>query len=345
MPKTFQIATALVAAAGAAYAAYLFSLYLPLFVNLVRTGTVGLGPRSLDLLFHWGFGLANAWPYLAQDLGILLIGVAAWRVMDRPEASAAIFGLLLVLAYPFLTFVNLMCVVVMLALAAIDEPVRFRRSGWLAIVALLLAAAPMILSDEAGLATGIVWTIVITLLVVVVVGSLVPATHRAPDEKLSPIRLTTTVLAVTSLALVASARGTLVLNSNWPGGSDLTPQVRDIWRAVRERVPADALVFTDQTGPARGFLQGWNTFVQYGQRQVFLASWFQSPALQADPAARDARLKTNQDVLSGVLDPALVATRRTYGAFYAVVSTGRRLPPQWSQEYANRDYALYRWTR
>ena len=142
-------------------------------------------------------------------------------------------------------------------------------------------------------------------------------------------------LTVTLLMLFASARGTLVLNSGWPGSAALTPQVRDIWLAVREYVPSDALIFTDQTGRDGGLTTGWNTYVLNGQRQVYIAAWVQSRQLYADPAAREARLQTNDDVLSGQLDPAQIKTSRQYGSFFAVVSPGRRPLPRWHQIYAN----------
>jgi hypothetical protein len=151
-----------------------------------------------------------------------------------------------------------------------------------------------------------------------------------------------TVLAVTALALTASFRGTFVMSSGW--GDGLTPQVRDIWAAVRQRVPPDALVFTDQTGRNRNLLGGWNTYAFHGQRQVFLSTWFQSHQLQANPDLREARLRTNDDVLAGRLNPTTVQTRVPYGSFFAVVAAGRQLSPRWRMIYANRDYALYRWT-
>jgi hypothetical protein len=168
-----------------------------------------------------------------------------------------------------------------------------------------------------------------------------------PAMRLTHLRgrhaLVVTMLTVSVLALLASARGTFVLSSGWPGSADLTPQVRDIWQAVRERVPADALVFTDQTGHDPGLLAGWNTYVFHGQRQVFISSWVQSTELRANPAARDVRMQTNDDILSGRLDPPQVKTSRPYSHFFAVVSAKRELRPQWNRLYTNRDYVLYRW--
>ena len=59
--------------------------------------------------------------------------------------------------YPFLTMVNFMCAAVILALAAIDDAAALRRSSWLVIAAFLLASPAMILTDEAGISTGLFW--------------------------------------------------------------------------------------------------------------------------------------------------------------------------------------------
>jgi hypothetical protein len=270
----------------------------------------------------------------------LLMIVAAFRLVNWREASALTLGLILALTYSFLTWVNFMCVVIILALAAIDDAASLRRARWLVVAALVLVAPPMIVTDEAGFSSGLVWCAIITAVVLVMIDGARPATARLPVLQALVASL---FLAVTLLILLASARGTLILNSGWPGSAALTPQIRDIWLAVRERVPPDALIFTDQTGRDSGFTTGWNTYVLNGQRQVYIASTVQSQQLQANPAAREARLQINDDVLSGQLDPAQVKTSRQYSSFFAVVSTGRRPLPRWRQIYANRDYVLYRW--
>jgi hypothetical protein len=61
------------------------------------------------------------------------------------------------------------------------------------------------------------------------------------------------------------------------------------------------------------------------------------------PAAREARLRINDDVLSGRLDPEQAKTSRQYDSFFAVTSAGRRPLPRWQLVYANGDHALYRW--
>jgi hypothetical protein len=338
MAWTLRVVAALLAVAGALYAAYMLVRFLPPFIGLLD---VGIGPRSYDLIVRWGQNVGVAWPFAVQDTSILLMVIVGFRIMNWREATAVTFGLILVVVYPFLTMVNFMCAAVILALAAIDDAAALRRSSWLVIAAFLLASPATILTDEAGISTGLFWFAIMAAVALVTIDATNPAmglTHLRERHA-----LVVTMLTVSVLALLASARGTFVLSSGWPGSADLTPQVRDIWQAVRERVPADALVFTDQTGHDPGLLAGWNTYVFHGQRQVFISSWVQSTELRANPAARDVRLQMNDDILSGRLDPPQVKTSRPYSHFFAVVSAKRELRPQWNRLYTNRDYVLYRW--
>ena len=123
----------------------------------------------------------------------------------------------------------------------------------------------------------------------------------------------------------------------------LTPQARDIWSAVRDRVPRDALVFTDQSGRRPTLLAGWNTFAMQGQRQIYHSNWYQSLTLRNAPELRDARLAENDDVLSGRRAPADISVSRRYDGYYAVVSIGRKMDTHWQRIYANDLYAIYRW--
>jgi hypothetical protein len=338
--RVLQVIMTLLAVASAAYASLMLVEYLPDF--LIDLGMT-IGPRSYVYSAHFsGFSFRTVWPYMAQDAGILLMIVAAFRLVNWREASALTLGLILALAYSYLTWVNFMCVVIILALAALDDATSLRRSRWLVVAALVLVSPPMIVTDEAGFSTGLVWCAIITAVALVTIDGARPAAARLPAL---PALVASLFLTVTLLMLFASARGTLVLNSGWPGSAALTPQVRDIWLAVREYVPSDALIFTDQTGRDGGLTTGWNTYVLNGQRQVYIAAWVQSRQLYADPAAREARLQINDDVLSGQLDPAQIKTSRQYGSFFAVVSPGRRPLPRWHQMYANRGYVLYRWDR
>ena len=256
---------------------------------------------------------------MAQDAGILLMIVAAFRLVNWREASALTLGLIFVLAYSFLTWVNFMCVVIILALAAIDDATSLRRSRWLVVAALVLVSPPMIVTDEAGFSTGLVWCAIITAVALVTIDGARPAAARLPALQALVASL---FLAVTLLMLLASAHGTLVLNSGWPG---VLPSLRRSGN-MAGRQGARAVGCADlyrPNGPRWRLTTGWNTYVLNGERQVYIAVLVQSRQLQGNPAAREARLQINDDVLSGQLDPAQVKTSRQYGSFFAVVSTGR----------------------
>ena len=146
------------------------------------------------------------------------------------------------------------------------------------------------------------------------------------------------------LGLIAVARQHVIFTA------EVTPygvpvEARDIWTAVRERTPPRALIFTDQTGtdpfPQLG---GWNTYATTGQRQIYLAGWYQSPELRQSRQFLAERLKLNEAILSGQMQPASLHVRRgPYSAYFAVVSRERPMPPAWQKAYENHAYTLYRY--
>ena len=73
MPLALQAVLAVLAAACAVYAGSMLVEYGPWYLALVTLGTTGLGPRSYDYVAHLGYSVGTAWPYLAQDTGILLM--------------------------------------------------------------------------------------------------------------------------------------------------------------------------------------------------------------------------------------------------------------------------------
>ena len=130
-----------------------------------------------------------------------------------------------------------------------------------------------------------------------------------------------------------------------PGAPAFTPEMRDIWQAVRERTPANALVFTDEVADELGLISSANTYVQHGQRQVFFAAWMYSARFRNDAEGRRARLQLNNAVLRGQRAPADIPTSRSYGGFFAVVAATRAMPDDWRPLYRNDGHALYEWAR
>jgi hypothetical protein len=142
------------------------------------------------------------------------------------------------------------------------------------------------------------------------------------------------------------ARGSIIVDSGWQftQAEPLTPALKEIWSAVRERTPKDALIFTDQVDETEHVLGGWNTFAYSGQRQIYLSSYYTNFELRRDHRKLEQILATNKAVLDGSLAPQRVPVPRTYGSFYAVVTRTRAIPPDWQLVFENQRYALYRMT-
>jgi hypothetical protein len=321
-------AAGVIAIGGAALMLY---AYGALFFSSVK-----LGPDSFVALVYEGGTVRSAWPMLAHDLGIVLMVVAAFRLMSMPNATALMIGALAASFYPFLMRANFICVAVVLALAAIENPDRLARNRWLVLGAYVLTLPAIIVSEPSGKGTAWIWFATSVGLVI----SALPLAGKRNWSRGAALWFATTA-AATAIVLAGAARGTLPVP---PGDGQLKPAVQDIWRAVRERTRSDTLVFTDQTGREPRLLTGWNTYAASGQRQIFIANWYQSRALRTDANARERRLQMNDDVLAGRRSPDEVPTRGSYDRFAAVVALAHRMPPPWKLIYSNTDYALYEWS-
>ena len=110
----------------------------------------------------------------------MLMIVAAFRLMNWREASALTLGLVLVLIFPVLTWVNFMCVVIILALAAMDDTASLWRSRWLVVEAFVLVSPPMIFTDEAGVSSGLVSCAILAAVALVTIDGARPTTGRLP---------------------------------------------------------------------------------------------------------------------------------------------------------------------
>lgn len=121
----------------------------------------------------------------------------------------------------------------------------------------------------------------------------------------------------------------------------LLPEAVDIWRQVRTRTPADALIFTDQTGEEISLSGGWNSLAASGGRQLYIAGWYHTRWRQW-PEARAERYAINSAVLAGQVGPRAVTLSRAYGSYWAVVEQARPTPPGFTPVYANARYRLLR---
>src|SRR5262249_8378262 len=213
--------------------------------------------------------------------------------------------------------------------------------GFRAVLAFRLAMPAAVLTAAAGLTSGIAWTLCLGSVAFAAWALALPST--APPKVRNAPALAGWLAAVTTcVALVGVARGHIIVDSGWnPGEPELTPDVRDIWRAVRKLTPPDSLVFIDQTRDMLSLVGGWSAYARTGQRQVYLADYIASFDLVNDPSKRRDLLNINDSVLRGAIRPSDLATRRRYNSFFAVLPKSRPAPSWWSKVHENNGYALY----
>jgi hypothetical protein len=304
--------------------------FLPVFL-----GISNVGPESFRFPDWW---------FVSRDIGTLVLALLAWLVADVAVAIALNIGLLTFLLFSFLFQINFVCVTILLGLLTFTRQERFARTGPVALVAFVLALPAAVLSDPAGPSSGAIWIVCLGGAVLAAAFSAVQivgvTSHLTVRTQLAT---GLTVLLVTGLGLVGVARGHIIVNSGWNlVGPQLTPQLADIWSAVRRLTPRDALIFTDQVDETTNILGGWNTYAFRGQRQIYLSSYYTVFELRNDAARLREALTINESVLNGTKSPAEIPTKHHYENAFAVVSTSRTVPSGWKSIYGNKNYAIYR---
>lgn len=303
-------------------------VYLFLLMRAYGSSILQIAPLGPDSISD------PQWPYVARDAGAVLMISMAFLVLQWPVALAISAGMILFLLDPFLLRANFICATIALGLGVLDNLKGLARHRFLALTAFSLTIPAAILKDPSGLATGLVWVFA----VIGIFYAVFPAIFGGQNFSR---RIISTALISMAAVLVGIFCGTLPVPR---GDGKIPPSMRDIWHAVRTKTALDSLIFTDQTGPDPTLLTGWNTYSLQGQRQIFIADWYQSPHLRTDKVTLSKRLQVNEQVLSGVLDPTKVQTSRRYTHFFAVVKKGRSLADGWHSIYANQNYALYLWS-
>jgi hypothetical protein len=336
IPRFFQMSRGIRRAAvvgSVAAAAYVATLLYQM--GSLNFAVAPVGPVSVNLVLRYHFDFWSALPFALRDVSAALLAVVAFLLVDWLVASTIAFGFLLFLAYPFLFQFDFVCAAIILGLIARDHPERLRRHRALTLGALLLALPAVLLTDPAGLPSGLAW--------LVCIGG-VTWTAVSGERALAwsgPGRATAAAAVLLCLGLVAVGRGHLVLTSGWQAGI-LTPQVRQIWLAVKERTPPDALIFTDQTGIEPTLLGSWNTYAFIGARQIFVSNLYMNSATRLNRERSLAVLRENDAVLNGGLLPAQIRLRGRYSSYFAVVSRARVVPAGWVKIFENEQFGLYR---
>jgi hypothetical protein len=261
---------------------------------------------------------------------------------DRPVALCLSFGILTFLAYSWIFQANFVCVCILLGLISASSTSSSGRL--LALAAFVLSLPALILGDQATASSGYVWIACVggaSLVAVVSASDLTTSEPHVTVRRTASLTLTT--LAIVALGLAGVARGSIIADSGWhPSPTPtLTPPLKEIWSAVRERTPNDALIFTDQVDETQDLLGGWNTYTAAGQRQVYLSSHVTDATLRYDKGKIREVLAINSAVLDGSRSPRTVPTKRSYGSYYAVVRATSAVPSAWRAMFKNSQYALY----
>lgn len=334
MPRGIRIATIVAAAAAATYAAIL--IYQ---IGSLNFAVAPLGPVSVNFVWRYHADLWTALPYALRDISAVLLMVVAFLLADWLVACTIAFGFLLFLVYPFLFHVDFVCAAIILGLTSGDHQERLRRHRFLTFGALLLALPAALLTDPGGISSGLVWLICIGGVIWVAMSGDRALTWSGMWA--GPGRAAAAAAVLLGLGLVAVGRGNVIPDSGRQAGV-FTPQVRQIWLAVNERTPPDALIFTDQTDIEPTLLGGWNMYAFIGARQIFVSNLYINGATRNNRELALAVLRENEAVLNGELRPSQLKLRGRYSSYFAVVSVGRSVPADWVRIFENRGYALYR---
>jgi hypothetical protein len=313
----------------AIYSAVMLVRFIPLFA-----ASATIGPESFRTP-HWYF--------IFRDAGALLMMALAWTIADLPVALALSLGLTTFLAFSWIFQINFVCTSIVLGLILVSGATSIFARG-LALTAFALSLPALVLGDQASPSSGVIWIVCLGGAALAATLSAVGITKPAPPLTLrTTAGVAITTLMVTALGLVGVARGSIIADSGWHfiEREKLTPELKEIWSAVRERTPKDALIFTDQVDETGNVLGGWNTYAYTGQRQLYLSSYVTNFSLVNDLKKVREILSTNKSVLDGNQSPREVPTQHKYNSFYAVVSASHPAPAKWRLVFENRKYALY----
>jgi hypothetical protein len=334
VPRFFRMSYPVrVAAIVAAVAAAVYGAVLLYQVGPMNFAVAPLGPLSVAMIQRYHADFWTVLPFAMRDVSAVLLAVVAFVLADWLVASTIAFGFLLFLVYPFVLQFDFVCAVIILGLVACDHPDRLWKFRMLVLGALLLAVPAALLTDPAGVSSGLAWLVCIG-------GTIWTALPRQRPPAWPGMGRTAAAAALLlCLGLVAVGRGYLIVTSGWQPGV-LTPQVRQIWLAVKQRTPPDALIFTDQTGIEPTLLGSWNTYAFIGARQIFVSNLYMNAVTRSNRELALDVLRENDAVLNGK-SPAQLALRGRYSGYFAVVSRARLVPIQWVKLFENEQYALY----
>jgi hypothetical protein len=292
------------------------------------------GPESWQRFRTKGWSeFQHVIPVLLKDTGLLLIAAGTVKLRNWALAVTAILAVVSNFLFPFL-FTPTPTALLMLIVAYMLLTRTASKSAVRLIVTGLLLFLPHHFRHDPG-----DWHM--TLLWVLSLGTaayLVLRSHAETAGGWNGWRHVAALFLLGTLSLTSLAQGDLRLGKKRVERVPAT--LYDIWVNTRLRTPANALVFTDQTGDDTGRLSGWNDYSLMTRRQFYISSWSTSQLRHRDSERRE-RLAENQAVIGGQLAPAELPLSRPYAGYYVVVRKGKPAPENFSRIYENDDYVLY----
>ena len=264
---------------------------------------------------------------VADPLWAMLVIVAAFGLPLPTWLRVAILIAALSAAWlPNVAMISLKCAAATVAFVALHERrVTVSLQLLLYLVAVVLVIAGAFRFGTIGL--------VALLLFLAALASPVILTRF--EGRLGPL-LAYVGAAAAIAALLAVGRFSAAGDAYLAKNNALSRDYFAIWQKAAG-VPPDALIFTDQAE-----LLEATTFPLRAARQIFLASWYDNAVLRNDQTQRDARLKLNQDVLTGRARPSALRLSRPYSAYFAVMAADRAAPANFREVDRAGALLLYR---
>jgi hypothetical protein len=328
LPRSLRIGAFVVGSIFGIYCIAMLSYFLPIWISVSD-----VGPESFR---------NPQWWFASRDIGALMLVLLTWLVADGPVAIALTIGIAMFLSFSYAFQINFVCVTLILGLLVFTSPTKFPQSRVLAFVAFGAAVPAVMLSDPAGISSSVLWIVCLGGAVLAAVSSVFRIGVLSLQTFKVPAVVSMVTLSIGGLGLIGVARGHIIADSGFHRqGSELSPELRDIWMALRRYTPSDALIFTDQVDETINVIGGWNTFALIGQRQVYVSSYYTSVELRPDKAKLREILSLNESVLRGIKSPDEVPTRSQYENVFAVVAASRVVPLAWKKIYGNKEYALF----
>lgn len=343
LSKPVRYAAILILVLALTYAGYMIVSFGPKYL---QAGNIG--PDSYER-YQWvvqsHLPRRTVLPYLMRDIGTILLMVLAFGMLRWIAAAVVTVGLISALAFAYALRINLDCALMIVALSGIDRPDLLKRSRLLALATYLLCLPVIVHHDYGGgHSMSAVWLLCMVAMSLIVFAHQSHAQNAILLTRRNAQYATLAFAILGTLGLAAAARQQVAFLNQGDASMTITPAVRGIWTAVREKTPPNALIFTDQTGTEPGALASWNTYATTGLRQIYVAGWYQTNELRASPQLRMQKLRENESVLSGQLRPTDLSYRRgPYPSYFSVVSLARKMPTTWHIIYANAAYAIYRY--